>query len=608
MAGLAPGMPRTLAGRYRLVRLVAKGGMAEVWEGRDEVLNRPVAIKMLLAHLAADPSVRERFRREAVTAARLVHPGIVAVFDAGVEGLGGPEAELGAVLSGGWSRYEAETLEAPWLEVPSTAFIVMELVPGETLRDLMARAGPLSPELAIAIIAQVADALAYAHAQGLVHRDIKPANVLLRDEGTGIVRVKVADFGIAKAAAVGTDLTDSGELLGTPKYLSPEQVQGAEPDARADLYSVGVVLFEMLAGRAPFEGKTELATAVARVQEPAPHIDQVRPGLPRGLGELVDSLLVKDPRYRLPSALALGGALVPIRKRLGVPVPNGPGAYPDLSLGVSPVRRGDSPAGASEARTLPDGGGPRADGSGPQRLKGRAEKTLAGEGAQRRTVALPLKSTNGVAPPLGGTKSRKSRREAPLRRRKAWRRTNVVVGSLLVAGLLVAGALVRTPAEQTSGRSAGSDRGPTAPARSPTALRILNVHELTQDGNQPDDDVGQLGNLIDGNPATYWESDVYKGPEFGRSGGFGLVLQLGAAHVLHELAVSSPMKDWAAEVFTSDSDAPELSGWGSPTDKRGGIYGNATFSLAGRKASWVLFWMIDPGPSRQAVVGELSVR
>ena len=138
-------MPRALAGRYHLVRPLAKGGMAEVWEGRDEVLSRPVAVKMLLAHLAADPHLRERFRREAVTAARLVHPGIVATFDAGVALLGELGATTGQSLAGGWSRDDNVSLEMSWPGQPSTAFIVMELVPGETLRDLMARACPFPP-------------------------------------------------------------------------------------------------------------------------------------------------------------------------------------------------------------------------------------------------------------------------------------------------------------------------------------------------------------------------------------------------------------------------------------------------------------------------------
>jgi serine/threonine-protein kinase len=607
--------------------------MAEVWEGRDEVLNRPVAVKVLLSHLAADPLLRERFRREAVTAARLVHPGIVAIFDAGVEILP-EEGDLpGASLSGGWSREETDRFGAAWPEGPSTAYIVMELVPGETLRDLMARAGPLPAELTIALTAQLADALAYAHAQGLVHRDIKPANLLLRDEGGDTVRVKIADFGIAKAVAVaGADLTASGDMLGTPKYLSPEQVQGHEPDGRADLYSVGVVLFEMLAGRPPFSASTEIATALAHVQEPVPDIDEVRPDLPAGLGELVSSLLVKDPRYRLASALALGGALTSIRKNMGVATHSEPDTY--LNVGSVAGRHLGLPDDGSEPRTLPDSvrpdlsgstivgpaTGEASAGSGTDRFNGSSE-ALMGSGAQP-TVAL--RSADGdVSPEVGvkgpTTRARKGRKirggkdagtDGP-RRRKSWRTTNIVVGSLLVAGLLVAGALVSTrgPSHLTSsgGAPTGSVGTGTAPSAASSALRVIAVHELTQDGNQPNDNLGQLGNLIDGNSSTYWESDVYTGPEFGGSGGFGLVLQLSAAHAVHELVAISPMKGWRAEVFTATRESSVLAGWGSPVDERSGIDGSATFSLAGRTASWVLFWIIDPGPKRQAVVEGLSV-
>ena len=159
---------RILGGRYRLVRPIARGGMAEVWEGHDEVLSRPVAVKVLRAHLAEDGVFLERFRREAVTAARLAHPGVVSTFDTGVDS--------------------------------GTAYIVMELVRGCTLRELLSDYGPLEPWLAVAITRQIADALAYAHQAGLVHRDIKPANVLLTDDEWGGLRVKVTDFGIAKAS------------------------------------------------------------------------------------------------------------------------------------------------------------------------------------------------------------------------------------------------------------------------------------------------------------------------------------------------------------------------------------------------------------------------
>jgi hypothetical protein len=421
-------------------------------------------------------------------------------------------------------------------------------------------------------------------------------------------------------------------MLGTPKDLSPEQVQGRESDGRADLYSVGVVLFEMLAGRPPFSASTEMATALAHVQEPVPDIDEVRPDLPEGLGELVGSLLVKDPRYRLASALALGGSLTSIRKGMGVAAQNEPGDYLNLNIGTVGGRGAGLPDDGSEPRTLPDS--PRPDLVGPP-IVGAAVGEVSGETGiidrSSEVVASPpaqptvaLSNANGATPsaigPKGriarGTKERNARGPKDQstrgeRRRKSWRATNIVVGSLLVAGLLVPGALVRTsgpshpPSRGAVSTGSAGTGGVSSGAQS--ALQIVAVHEMTQDGNQPNDDLGQLGDLIDGNPSTDWKSDVYKGPEFGGSGGFGLVLQLGAAHPLGELVAISPMKGWTAEVFTADRDAVDLSGWGRPVDERSRVDGSATFSLGGRTASWVLFWIVDPGPSRQAVVEELTV-
>ena len=610
MAGVAPGVPRALAGRYRLVQPLAKGGMAEVWEGRDEVLSRPVAVKMLLAHLAADPHLRERFRREAVTAARLVHPGIVATFDAGVTPLGEGRAGPGALLSGGWSSDESESAELPWPAPPSTAFIVMELVPGETLRDLIARACPLQPELAVALVAQVTDALAYAHAQGLVHRDIKPANVLLRDEGGGMVRVKVTDFGIAKAAAAaGADLTATGTVLGTPKYLAPEQVQGHEPDARADLYSLGVVLFEMLAGGPPFKGTTDMATALAHVQQPAPHLDDLRPGLPPGLGDLVDALLVKDPEKRVPSALVLGGALMAISKSLGMPAQSQPGAY--LQLGPAAI-----PTGEQAVQAPADGERPSWSNEGLA-VAGHfatAQESLSyGATVRQRssggTVALPDEGSAGAPSHANGSrKAAKKRRKEGFRRRPGIIAT-VVVGGLLVAGVVAAVALWRAqpPAPRGTGQSASSQTNASL-RNDNTQIRVLSVSELTQDGNVPNDNLNELHNLIDGNPSTSWESAVYNGPNFGGYGGFGLVMKLGSQHTLHDLVVTTSMQGWSAETFTSNSDASALSGWGAATARQSPIYGSTTFSLGDRKASWVLLWMTDPGPTQQAQVQELLVR
>jgi serine/threonine-protein kinase len=275
---LEPG--QSLHGRYRLVGPLARGGMAEVWEGFDDRLTRPVAVKVLHPHLAADEGFLERFRREAIAAARLAHPNVVATFDTG--------------------------------EDDGVAFIVMELIRGRTLREVLDdNHGSLPAAYVVAVGIQIADALHHAHESGIVHRDVKPANVLVCDGEPGSPpQVKVADFGIARAATQdGGDLTQPGALLGTAKYLSPEQVQGREPDARSDVYALGVVLYEALAGRPPFAGATEMATAMAHVHTEPPKPRQLRAGIPRDVEQVVIRAMAKDPDDRYESAAALASAL-----------------------------------------------------------------------------------------------------------------------------------------------------------------------------------------------------------------------------------------------------------------------------------------------------------
>ena len=276
-----------LGGRYRLVRLVARGGMAEVWEADDDVLGRRVAVKILHAHLADDESFLARFRREAIAAARLSHPNVVATFDTGVD--------------------------------DGVAYIVMELVEGRTLRQVLANVGALDPRRAVRIAAQVADALDYAHRAGVIHRDVKPGNILLAEDD----HVKVADFGIAKAAidaledatgsgALSTELTRSGAIVGTAKYLSPEQVSDAPVDGRSDVYALGVVLYEMLCGRAPFVGDTDVAVAVQHTTATRLSPRQVRAGIPRSLEAIVLRAMAKDPARRYPTAGEMHTALLSV--------------------------------------------------------------------------------------------------------------------------------------------------------------------------------------------------------------------------------------------------------------------------------------------------------
>ncbi len=266
----APG--RLLTGRYRLDQLIARGGMATVWLSRDELLGRRVAVKTLHPELAHDDALRGRFRQEAVAAAGLSHPNIVATYDTG--------------------------------EDDGIAFIVMELVEGESLRQLLDRRRVLDPPEACSIAHQVAAALDHAHRMGIVHRDIKPANVLVPREGA----VKVTDFGIAKAAG-GGDFTRTGTVVGTARYLSPEQVQGQTADARTDVYALGLVLYEMLAGRPAYSGDTEMATAIARLTGPPPPLELTRPGIPPAIAGVVEQALQPDPAHRIPSAAAFDQAL-----------------------------------------------------------------------------------------------------------------------------------------------------------------------------------------------------------------------------------------------------------------------------------------------------------
>ena len=266
----------TGAPRYALERRIATGGMGEVWEAIDSVLGREVAVKFLKAEYADDPTFRERFQAEARHAAALHHPNVASVFDFG---------ELPPDDRSGTPR----------------PYLVMELVPGEPLSALLRAGEPMAPESAADLVAQAADAVAHAHALGIVHRDIKPANLLVTPDGT----VKITDFGIARAAD-GIALTATGQIVGTPQYLSPEQAEGRPATRASDVYALGVALYEALAGRRPFEGDTPITTALAHLREDAPALPAT---VPAPLRAVVAAALAKDPAARIGSAAELAAAL-----------------------------------------------------------------------------------------------------------------------------------------------------------------------------------------------------------------------------------------------------------------------------------------------------------
>lgn len=293
-----------LGGRYRLDQRIGGGGMGEVWRGTDEVLGRTVAIKIMLPALLDEPGFSERFRAEARTMARLKHPGVVNVYD-----------------------FSSDA---------QTAFLVMEYIEGDPLSRTLARVGRLTAARTMALIAQAADALHAAHTDGIVHRDVKPGNLMVRPNGTLVL----TDFGIARSEQA-SQLTGTGTVLGTASYLSPEQAAGQVATPASDVYALGVVAYQCLSGRRPFEGDNPLEIAMKHVRDTPPPLPA---DIPPAVREIVMRTLAKDPAARWPSAAALAAVARQAAAHLGAGSSASAGSGPTLSSAPP-----SSPAPASPA-------------------------------------------------------------------------------------------------------------------------------------------------------------------------------------------------------------------------------------------------------------------
>jgi serine/threonine-protein kinase len=265
---------RLIGGRYRLIAPLGEGGMATLWRAIDEQLDREVAAKLLRPQFGADPGFTARFKQEARSAGSLAHPNIVSVYDYGTDGDDGPQ------------------------------YIVMQLVDGQDLSAILRDRGTLSSDDAARVAVEVASALEAAHRRGIVHRDVKPGNILITDDGD----VKVTDFGIARAVSEAS-MTVTGTTLGSVHYFSPEQAAGDEVTGASDVYSLGIVLYEMLTGRRPFEGDSAAGVALRRINEDAPSPSAIGKPVPRGLEAILMRALARDPRQRYPDAGSLAEAL-----------------------------------------------------------------------------------------------------------------------------------------------------------------------------------------------------------------------------------------------------------------------------------------------------------
>ncbi len=600
-----PPTPTVIARRYELQRQLAQGGMAEVWLAVDLTLDRKVAVKWLKPTLASDAVVAERFRREAIAAASLNHPNIVAVHDV----------------------FEQDGRQA----------VVMQLVEGKSLRQLLDTQKRLSPELTCHIGTCVALALDHAHEAGFVHRDVKPGNIMITSDG----RVLLTDFGIAKGLqSADADLTSDNIMMGTAKYLSPEQVRGKKLDGRADLYSLGLVLYECLAGRVPFLGETDADTALARLQRDPTDLARLRATLPTALVTVIHQLLARNPASRPATGADLVEALREAAKE-GPPVID-PTTHttadrsPILPFSTKRFRRAPSdelprPADvrppvekSSRHRTAPPVPSPgSARGSGRDDMSGGPVSPMVGAipGEPSRSGAVPVqpvqarssvpsaaRATNPdtsittqqpVARPSTPARTATRSHTPPTGNQRvdpatahgmsnSWKPSMAVVAVLLVVALIVGGLLwfnlqygggdvVPTttglpgtdaaidPATGAPMDAAASDTtvapvaepAPTGPA----TITAINTFDPDGDGQENDESAALAG--PDGDPTTSWSTECYSSQYMGAKRGVGLVVSFDQP-IQQALSVDVVNAPYQLRFFASDAAvAPaDLDQWG----------------------------------------------
>jgi len=529
-------LSRLIGGRYQLEHRIARGGMAEVWLASDTFLHRKVAVKLLKPHLAHDANVAERFRREAVACAGITHPNIVAVYDC--------------------------------IEHDGRQAVIMQYVQGKSLREVLDKQKKLKPQLTIHIGISVAAALEEAHRQNFVHRDVKPGNILLTPDAHCLL----ADFGIAKAlVSSGDDLTNDNIMMGTAKYLSPEQVRGKPLDGRADLYGLGLVLYECLAGRVPFVGETDADTALARLQREPTDLARLRPSLSPNLVKVIHKLLARNPDHRYATAAETIVALRAARsgeldRTTEITPPSGLMVVGGEMLERQTTRSAPTTPPKPQPARLTIVGQPLLDAHERERHESRSNH----KDTQNELVRLPKQSSNGL---------------------------RQIVAVLVVIGLLGGGALWFTGRKsQTDSQVAAPVVDPVAPI-APEPASIVSIMSYDPSGNDGEENEALVPLLLDSNPQTNWTTTCYANQYFGSKEFVGLVVQF-SAPTTGTLNVYMGNAPWKIDVYTAlDSAPPQLAGWGqrittgNNTKRRG-----ANFIIA-QPAQYVLLALREIGKS-----------
>ncbi len=503
-----------LGGRYLLTAKISHGSLADFWRCEDEVLGRPVAAKMLRPHLATDPTIKRLFRREAVAAARLTHSNIVSVFDTG--------------------------------EHDGAPFIVMEYLGGGSLRDRLA-SGPLAPETVAQIGADICAALAHAHKMGIVHGDIRPENVLFSEAG----HLKVSDFAIAKAAKVNPRLTDPEGTHTSHTYAAPELASGAEPDARSDLFSLGVILYECLVGMTPAVAARAAAPPAEGERARTPSPKDLRPEIPEDLDLAIIGTLQKNPSARFQSARALERTLRPL-------APRAPAASAATTAASDPP---------TPTATAPRGKAARRSESGRDTSR---SKPMPAPVAHQHPAPRPQ------APEELNSPARRSSGDSFLRTEGRW---------LLPTIILIAAAAALVFAIPSLRTGIGNVVAPLQPDQQPRPLQVTRAQAYDPPPGDGQETNQRLPQAVDGDAATSWATSSYSRANLGGlKEGVGIFIDLGSARELSGLKVTSVAGGWQGSVRVSDDGRR----WSEPGTAETAS-ADHTFEVSGSHRYWMIW-------------------